>query len=128
MTFRLNKLVRAKLVDLYRQQSQVPSYRLLDQQELKKALLMKLVEEVHELSKENLVEELADIEQVLDDIKVAYKIDNNEIKAAKQAKLTHKGGFSEGVFIETIQLQDDDKWVAYYRASPELFEEIKTEY
>jgi len=127
VTFRLNKLVRDNYIKIYEQAGQKTVHRLLNQSELKKALLRKLAEEVGELSEneEKLIEELADIEQVLNDIKAVYGLDSGSVEAAKQAKLVRKGGFQKGVYVETLTLNDGDGWVAYYRSKPEHFIEIK---
>ncbi len=44
-------------------------------------------------------------------------------------KLDHKATYkklsdSEGLFVEKVELHPDDEWVAYYRRSPEKYEEI----
>ncbi|MDB5177859.1 MAG: hypothetical protein JWO61_242 [Candidatus Saccharibacteria bacterium] len=128
--FQFNKLVRDKLPDMYEELGQRTVLQRLIGRELLQRLRQKLVEESSEIpfedgTREEIIDELSDIEQVMDDIKAHLNISDEEIKAAKQKKLTKKGGFSDGIFVETIELNDDDEWVEYYRKEPEKYKEIK---
>ncbi len=127
ITFQLNKLVRDKFIGIYTDKEQKPTYRLLQSTELRQQLAGKLIEEAQELlavEPEKVVDELADIQQVLDDLKKLHGVSDAELTAAQRTKLAQKGGFTKGVFIETLTLQDDDPWVDYYRQEPERFPEV----
>lgn len=104
--------------------------RQLTGRELRIALKEKLVEEAQEIpiadgSREDIIAELADVEQLMDDMKNEMAITDAEVSAAKVRKLDKKGGFSEGIFVETIELDDDDEWVEYYRNEPLKYPEIR---
>lgn len=127
-TFRFNKLVRDKLPAIYEKLDQRITGRHLNGLALLKALQDKLIEESAEIPFENnniesIIDELADVEQVMDDIKAKLAISDVEIEKAKQRKLAKKGGFSNGIFVESIELKDDDEWVEYYRRESEKYKE-----
>lgn len=128
--FKLNKLIRDKLPMFYESIGQKASLRILTKDEHTQALLDKIVEEVNEIPESNipkkkLVEEVADIQQAIDDLCKLHNIDKSEIKTVQKAKDEYKGGFSKGIFIETLELQANDTWIDYYRADPEKFPEVK---
>lgn len=129
-TFRFNKLVRDKMPELYAAMNERIVSKKLTGKELLAALKDKMVEEAGEMPVESderqaLINELADVEQVMDDFKQVLGITDDEIGQAKQVKLQKKGGFSEGIFVETITLENEDEWVAYYRGEPEKYLELK---
>ncbi|MBI3494672.1 nucleoside triphosphate pyrophosphohydrolase [Candidatus Saccharibacteria bacterium] len=128
--FRLNKLIRDKLPAIYESIGQKAKLRILSKDEHTQALLDKIVEEVNEIpesniTKKKLVEELADMQQAIDDIKKINGLTNEEVAKAQKAKDEYKGGFSRGIFIEELELKHNDTWIDYYRADPDRFPEIK---
>ena len=127
-TFRFNKLVRDKLPGIYEKLDQRLTWRHLNGLALLKALQDKLIEESAEIpfesnNIESIIDELADVEQVMDDIKAKLAISDVEVEKTKQRKLVKKGGFSNGIFVESIELKDDDEWVEYYRRESEKYKE-----
>lgn len=127
-TFIFNKLIRDKLKVEYVKLNHKATYKKLSDSELFEALKQKIIEEAKEIpadgSKEEIAGELADVQQVLDDLATRAGITIEEIMDAKQKKFEKKGGFSEGLFVEKVELRPNDEWVAYYRRSPEKYEEI----
>lgn len=128
-TFQFNKLVRDKLRSIYDQLGQTVQTRDLSESELKDAIRNKIIEEAKELpinsaSTEEIAGELADIQQALDDLAAKCGVSSEQISSKKATKFAEKGGFREGLFVETITLHDDDEWVQYYRNEPEKYPEI----
>lgn len=128
-TFQFNKLVRDKFRPIYDQLGQTIKTRELSRDQLKDAIRNKIIEEAKELpidsvSAEDISSELADIQQALDDLADKCGISSEQIAKKKIAKFAEKGGFSEGLFVETITLNDNDKWVQYYRNEPDKYPEI----
>jgi predicted house-cleaning noncanonical NTP pyrophosphatase (MazG superfamily) len=127
-TFIFNKLIRDKLKDEYEKMGQVATYKMLSSAELLDALKQKMIEEAKEIpsdgSRDDILAELADVQQVIDDTAHHVGITLAEIESAKTKKIEKKGGFSEGLYVERLELKDDDEWVEYYRKNPDLFEEL----
>ncbi len=127
--FTFNKLVRDKFRKLYDELGQKITTRPLTKSQLKEEIRKKIIEEAEELptadaKNDQVVSEIADIQQALDDLKHIYGINDDEVRQAMDAKYEKKGGFREGLFVETIELREDDEWVAYYRREPHKYPEI----
>lgn len=127
-TFKLNKLVRDKLIAEYGKDGQLVKCRKLAVNEHKKELIRKIIEETTEIdvneTPDKLISEIADIQQSLDDFMAICGIGQKQVLAKKQEKYDKKGGFKGGNFVDTIKLSDDDQWVNYYRKKPNIFPEI----
>ena len=128
-TFIFNKLVRDKLPKLYDELQQKIMFQKLTGTELLLALRQKLAEEASEVpiengSRKDIVDELSDVQQVMDDMRSLLAISDDEIATAQKRKFDKKGGFSDGIFIETIELSDDDEWNEYYRREPDKYREV----
>lgn len=130
-TFVFNKLIRDKLKDLYVELNQQATYKKLTSEEFTEALKQKLIEEVKELSasssREDMVSELADMQQVIKDLMVHEQVSVDEVEAVRSEKFDKKGGFTGARYVTTLRLQDGDEWVDYYRKSPDIFKEVSDE-
>ena len=131
-TFQFNKLVRDGLPKMYDELKQVIVQRKLSGKEMLIALRAKLVEESAEIpfeggDRQKIIEELSDVEQVIADIREQLSLSIEQIEDARKKKLSKKGGFAQGVFVETIRLEDGDEWVKYYRREPAKYPEIKSD-
>lgn len=131
-TFQFNKLVRDKFPDIYERLGQrIVSHRITGAT-LLKALRSELIEETAEIpletdNREKIILELSDVEQVKKDLMSVLGITDEEIEIARQQKYKEKGGFTDGIFVETISLADNDEWVDYYRNEPEKYKELDDE-
>lgn len=126
--FKLDKLVRDKFPEIYESLGQEAAIEKLSKIDLSKALLDKIIEEAAEIkpesSREELLEEIADIQQIIDDLKSENNLTNEEVANIQKDKKAKKGGFREGVFIKTLTVPEGDKWVEYYRKEPSKYPEI----
>jgi len=114
-----NKLVRDNLLQVYEEDlaaGKISAYkvRTLSAAELKTELAAKLKEEALEVvealqqgDKSKIVEELADVCEVLEALMTEVGIAKEEIATVKQQKLDKRGGFSQGVFLESIDFADE---------------------
>ncbi len=128
-TFQYKKLVRDNIPDWHRKNGHTVKGQTLTGRELRTALCEKLHEEADEvnaaLSKTELAEEIADVEQILHDLCAEEGILPSEVEAVRLAKADRKGGFRTGSYIETVTIPDeDDKWAQYCRRDPEKYPEI----
>lgn len=126
--FKFSKLVRDKIVDDQVASGAKPSYRVLNADEHKKELIHKILEEAAEIgqaSREELAGEIADAQQAIDDLKALHQLTDEDIIKAQAIKNEKKGAFKKGLFIEHLELAEDDPWVEYYRRNAERYPEIE---
>lgn len=128
-TFRYTKLVRDKIADWHVESGHTPVVKHLTGTPLKAALCDKLHEEADEvkgaLSRKELIEEMADVQQILNDLCNVEGIRQDEVEEVRVAKAAKKGGFQKGVYIDTVYMpNDDDKWVQYCRKDPQKYPEV----
>jgi len=125
-TFKLNKLVRDKIVASTEEQGGTVDYKSLNGKELNKALVDKLIEESKELKSEVLsAEELADLKEIIEQIAKNLKITDKELDDAQAKKRAKNGGFTKGHYVKTLTLPAGNQWSDYYAADPKRFPEIK---
>ena len=70
----------------------------------------KLIEEAIEVSKanrSNIMEELADVLEVVEAFKVLYSIDPFQLECERQEKAMEKGGFDRKCFLEYVIEEDE---------------------
>lgn len=99
-----DKLVRDRIPEVIESNGDIPIIRTLGKEEYRRELMWKLQEEVNEVlsanSKEQLIEELADVLEVLKSIaKLENKSMADVVEVAQQKKLV-KGGFEKRIYLE----------------------------
>lgn len=127
--YRFNKLVRDKYFeDMQNDTSQNTIFRKLDQDEFITEILNKIEEEASELknfkNEDNLVEELADLYELLDIIKNEMNISEDDIQNAKLQKIKKAGGFDKKIYVESNEVREGSKWDNYYLSSPDKYPRI----
>ena len=102
-----NKLVRNKIPDIIVSNGGKPSIRILTDEEYRVELVNKLKEEYKEVenatNKEEILEECADVMQVLEDIVKLNGGTLEEIIKIKKKKEEKRGGFDSKVFLESVE-------------------------
>lgn len=121
-TFRLGKLVKDSVFESMQESGQGVDFRILDDDEFAAQLRSKIVEEALEFQESGDRSELIDILEV---VKAAL----HQIDSPSDTQITVHGRpikhqFMARIFVNTVTLQDDDSWMAYYDASPERFPEL----
>ena len=125
-TFKLNKLVRDKIVQSTEAQGGTVDYKVLRGKELNDALVAKLIEEAKELQTAELTaEEIADLKEIIDQIAANLKITDKILAEVQHKKRAKNGGFIKGHYIKKLSLPADNQWSDYYAADPKRFPEIK---
>jgi len=127
--FEVEKLVRDEVAaHISSNKLAKTDYVILNNQELIPRLIDKLVEEATELQKTNIkdrndiLNEIADVETVLDCLKEKLNITEEEIKKVKDKKIEKLGSFKKRIFLKTVELEESDSWLPYYQ---EKYKEIK---
>lgn len=99
--------MRDKIPDLIVQSGRTPRVVVLDEDSFRIALQQKLFEEANELqlagSAQALVEEAADVLEVLMALVGSYGTSLDTITAAAQAKRAQRGGFDMRLWLESIE-------------------------
>ena len=126
--FTCNKLGRDKGLEGFKAEGITPQYKIVKGQELRQALLRKLLEESNEVcdanGREAVTAELADLLEVIDGLCKAYDISLQDIARVKERKRQERGGFETGLYIETIEMDENNPKVKHFRASPDKYQEI----
>lgn len=128
--FIFNKLVRDKIVQQQIASGADPIYYTLDPTEHAEALVAKIIEEAQEIpiaDHDEAVKEIADVQQALDDLKALLDLDPQEIANAQAVKNERAGAFAEGLFVESVLVEEGDKWTDYYRKHPTQYPEVAEE-
>lgn len=102
-----NKLVRDKIPEIILKDNELPSTRILDDEEYIKELNKKLQEEVNEYLEDENIEEMVDILEVIRAILEHKGVTYEEIEEKRIKKATKRGAFKEKIFLEKV-LQNGD--------------------
>ncbi len=97
----MGKLVRDKIPMLMEASGQTPNIRILPEEEYTAALMAKLDEEVGEFHKDQNLEELADILEVVYALTENLGFSQDSLHAACQEKRRERGGFAGRIFLDT---------------------------
>lgn len=95
-----NKLVRDKIPDIIKAKGQSFVIHIADDNEYVQALNNKLIEEAREFAKDQSIEELADIYEVLEAIVTANRFNAADIKKVQDDKRQKRGGFRKRIILD----------------------------
>lgn len=100
-----NKLVRDKIIDKIKSNNEVPTYRVLNDDEYLEELKKKLFEEYNELieaitTNNNILEESADVLEVLLAIN---NYDLDKLLEMLNNKRNKNGAFKEKIYLEVVE-------------------------
>lgn len=102
-----NKLVRDKIPQIIQNEGKAVYYSTLDGENLRKMLKVKLIEESREVSKamtkEEMINELADVSEVIEAIYEVFDIAEIDVDLAKHKKIQEKGAFISGTYLMGVE-------------------------
>ena len=102
-----NKLVRTKIPQIIQNEGKKVYSCTLDGVNYQKMLKTKLIEEAREFSKaktkEEMINELADIREVLDTIYEVFDIQEIDVDLAKHKKAQERGDFKSGTYLVCVE-------------------------
>ena len=95
-----NKLVRDKIPEIIRQEGRTPVTHVADEVEYWQTLKEKLNEEIAEFQKDENIEELADVLEVIEAIMEFKKVDRTTVESVKAKKAEERGRFKDRIILE----------------------------
>ncbi len=98
-----NKLVRDKIPEIIRQNNKNVITEILDEERYKKELDRKLVEEVNEYIKDDNIEEIADVLEVIYAILDYKKVSKEEVEKIRTNKKINRGAFSRRIYLKNVE-------------------------
>jgi predicted house-cleaning noncanonical NTP pyrophosphatase (MazG superfamily) len=103
-----NKLIRDKILEIIEEAGEKPYHRVLEKEEYLQELKKKVLEEAKELieakSKDRIINEVVDIQEIIDNIITEIGLTREEIKKEQEIKNEKRGGFKKRLFlIRTIK-------------------------
>jgi len=129
-SFYFRKLVRDQVLQRCLDDPKVKTqYRILDPVEFKKELITKIYEEAAEIpilteTNDEVLSEIADVQAVVDSLIEAYGYTKEDVVFAQNKKAAKNGSFEKRAYIEKVDLDETSEWAAYFRQSPDKYEEI----
>ena len=102
-----NKLVRDKIPEIILKDNELPTTRILNDEEYIQELNKKLQEEVSEYLEAENIEEMVDILEVISAILEHKGVSYDEIEEKRIKKATKRGAFKEKIYLEKV-LQNGD--------------------
>jgi predicted house-cleaning noncanonical NTP pyrophosphatase (MazG superfamily) len=128
-TFLQKKLWRNKAVNLMEENhGSTINWRILNDQEFNEHIRIKLLEETKEViaaqTRLELINEIADVYEVIDALAYLHHITKDDIITAQIQKREHRGGFDERTFVETATHPIGSFGEKYCLADPEKYPEI----
>lgn len=127
-TFRFEKLVRDNIVEQIKQAGNKPTWKTLSHNEYLLELKKKLGEEAVEVMtapEEEVLKELADVQELIDTLLEELHISKEELEKVREKKNEKAGAFKKKQYIEYVEAKDDSEWVDYYLATPDKYPEVK---
>ncbi len=122
--FLVQKLVRDNL----NPDGDFQGIRQLNDEEFILALKDKLVEEALEAkdasTREELIDELADIYDIVSYICETKQINQHEIEASRDLKHTKRGGFDKRQYVESVSFSEEHRLTQHCRAQPDKYTEV----
>ena len=97
-----NKLVRDKIPQIIEEDNKKCSVRILDDQEYLRMVDAKLDEELAEYHKDQNIEELADLLEVIYAATKARGYNVEDLERIRKKKADKRGAFDKKIFLETV--------------------------
>lgn len=127
-TFIQNKLWRDKLPANMEAMGSIIHVKSLDDKEYDEQLRIKLLEEAQEvfssLSRKDIIEELADVFEVIDALCIMHGFTRHDVIMAQVIKRDTRGGFMQRKFVTTAEHPEGSFGEQYCYAQPDKYPEI----
>ena len=125
--FKFEKLVRDKIVESIEGHGNVPHYRTLSDEEFAVELKKKLIEEAKELIEaqgDEIIKEIADIQEIIDNLLKTLDISKENLEFAQNVKNDKNGSLKKKHYIEYVDVKEGSPEIEYYLKFAEKYPEI----
>lgn len=109
MIYKYNKLVRDKIPQNIQELGKKCNYYVLEEDQYKKELDKKLLEEANEFIADHSTEEMADLIEVIEAIKKSYNLENEEVEKVRLKKKAKKGAFEEKLYLVEVEEENNNE-------------------
>jgi len=103
MIKKYNKLIRDKILEIIKGAGEKPYWRVLNKKEYLKEIKKKILEEAKELintkSKEGIINEIVDIQELIDVLTLEIGLTKPQISKQQKIKNKKRGGFKKKLFL-----------------------------
>ena len=128
LRFSCEKLIRDTIPERLEKKNIRAHCHSMEQQAYQKALLAKLIEEAHEVqeaqNKQELVEELADVFEIIRAIMREHNITQEEVEQHAAAKCKTNGAFDKKIYCSYIEMDEDNPHAQYYLDKPKQYPQL----
>ena len=101
-----NKLVRDRIPEIIQKEGNTADIIILSEESFKQAIKEKLIEEATEVcnaqNRDDILSELADLQEVMDTIKQIYNINTLEVNTIQAVKALQRGKFEKRLYLKSV--------------------------
>jgi len=127
--FKYAKLVRDKIPEKIKKSGGSVNQKILNSSQYLHALKTKLIEEGQELVSakrpNEILDELADIQEIIDNLLLALKSKAQDLKKIQKEKNKKNGSFRAKIYINHITTDETFDWLEYHLKNKDKYPLIK---
>jgi len=101
-----NKLIRDRIPEIIAKDGNTADIIILSEESFKQAIKEKLIEEATEVlnadNRDEVLSELADLQEVMDTIKQLYNINTLEVNTIQAVKALQRGKFEKRLYLKSV--------------------------
>lgn len=101
-----NKLIRDRIPEIIQKDGNTADIIILSEESFKQAIKEKLIEEATEVCnaqvRDDILSELADLQEVMDTIKQMYNINTLEVNTIQAVKALQRGKFEKRLYLKSV--------------------------